>query len=365
MMAVRIAVLSCVVVFTAAASTPGTSQTVAAPVPEQLSATLERLSLKLPFDVIARDAVRRPLEELGRERCDQRAIVELAKGLEKVGYRRDAATAHVRFSETCSGHPPSLRTAANLLLDLSDHTAAAAVASDLIKLEPFGDNGYYLRAVAYDGAGLPKKAIDDYVTAIELFVPKDEISRVGYFSIARNYEKLGQFCDAALAVETWVALKPERNDTGQTRAMIASYTAKGGCSTATAGKEEVFPRARQNNVVTLTATINGVRGTFILDTGATFVALKSSFAQRAKVDIDNDSVVRLSTANGIAEAKRGRAKTIEVRSLRAKDVPIVVQADAKGTYGAGVDGLLGMSFLSRFHLAIDANAVRIRPRTSR
>jgi aspartyl protease family protein len=103
----------------------------------------------------------------------------------------------------------------------------------------------------------------------------------------------------------------------------------------------------------------------VLDTGATFVALKDSFAKRAKVDIDPDGVVRVNTANGVAEAKRGRAKTVEVRSLQAKDVPVVVQSDAKATYGAGVDGLLGMSFLSRFHVAIDANAVTIRPRTTR
>jgi clan AA aspartic protease (TIGR02281 family) len=99
--------------------------------------------------------------------------------------------------------------------------------------------------------------------------------------------------------------------------------------------------------------------------GATLVSLKQSFAQKAKVDIDQDSVVRLNTANGIAEAKRGRIKTIVVRSLQAKDVQAVVQVDAKATHGAGLDGLLGMSFLSRFHLTIDATSVRIRPRSAR
>jgi clan AA aspartic protease (TIGR02281 family) len=353
------------VVFAAGTGSPGIGQAPTAPIPEPLSATMERLALTLPSHVAVREDVRTPLEELARERCDRQAIVNLAKGLQKAGYRRDAATANLRFSETCGGYAPSLRTAAAILLDLTDHAGAAAVASDLIKLEPFREYGYYLRAVAYDHGGFAKKAIDDYLTAIELFEPKDRISGENYFGIARNYAKLGQFCDAALAVESWVALNPASNDTGQARAMISSYTAQGGCTTATAGKEEVFPRLRRNNVVTLTATINGVPGRFVLDTGATFVALKTSFAQRAKVDIDRDSVVRLSTANGVAEAKRGRAKTIEVRSLQAKDVPIVVQADAKGIYGAGVDGLLGMSFLSRFHVAIDANAVRIRPRTAR
>jgi predicted aspartyl protease len=102
-----------------------------------------------------------------------------------------------------------------------------------------------------------------------------------------------------------------------------------------------------------------------LDTGASFVSRKSAFAKQANVEVDGDSVIRLSTANGIGEGKRGRAATIRIRSLEARNVPIVAQDDAKGTYGAGIDGLLGMSFLARFRLAIDARAVKSRPRSQR
>jgi len=80
------------------------------------------------------------------------------------------------------------------------------------------------------------------------------------------------------------------------------------------------------------------------------------------VEIDQESSVRLHTANGIAGGKRGRAKSIQLRSLLAKDVPVVVQADG---YGDGIDGLLGMSFLSRFNINIDAKNVRISPVQSR
>jgi clan AA aspartic protease (TIGR02281 family) len=107
-------------------------------------------------------------------------------------------------------------------------------------------------------------------------------------------------------------------------------------------------------------TINGICGTFVLDIGATFVFLRNSFAQKANVEIDQESIVRLRTANGIANGKRGRAKAIQLRSLLAKDVPIVVQA---GAYGENIDGLLGMSFLSRFNIKIDTKNVRIAPRT--
>jgi aspartyl protease family protein len=68
------------------------------------------------------------------------------------------------------------------------------------------------------------------------------------------------------------------------------------------------------------------------------------------------------TANGITDGRRGRAATIQLRSLQAKDVPIVVQTDDKATYGENVDGLLGMSFLSRFQVTIDTQAVKMSNR---
>ena len=42
--------------------------------------------------------------------------------------------------------------------------------------------------------------------------------------------------------------------------------------------------AQGGEVVTLPVTINGVPGRFILDTGASFVSLKASFAAKAKVE---------------------------------------------------------------------------------
>jgi aspartyl protease family protein len=80
------------------------------------------------------------------------------------------------------------------------------------------------------------------------------------------------------------------------------------------------------------------------------------------VEIDKDSNVKMNTANGIVDGKRGRAATIQLRSLQAKDVVVVVQTGGQSTYGEGVDGLLGLSFLSRFNVSIDAQTVRIANR---
>jgi clan AA aspartic protease (TIGR02281 family) len=353
--------LSLVIVF-AALSTPAASQTPVLGDTDDLLAVMERLKLKLPTNVHGSDPVRQFLGQLSRERCDQQAIADLGKALESAGYRREASTALVSYSETCGGHTPSLRSAVVILLRLSDYATAATVASKVIELEPFGGAGYLQRALAHERGGLLQKAIDDYTTAIELFGDKQKIPSATYFGLARSYDKLGQFCDAVLPIETWISLNPAQNETSQTQAMIATYRSKGKCEIGTASGEEVFAVSRPNAVVKLPVSINGTRGLFALDTGATFVTLKNTFAQKAKVQVDSNSIVRLNTANGTSTAKRGRAATIQLRSLQAKNVPIVVQDDAKSHFGEGVDGLLGMSFLSRFKLTVDARNVKISAR---
>jgi hypothetical protein len=92
--------------------------------PSNVTTTLARLAIDLPRYVIASTAVRGPLEELGREKCDQDAILQLATALEQAGYRRESAIAQVNFSSQCGGHAPALRGAVNVLLKISDFTTA-------------------------------------------------------------------------------------------------------------------------------------------------------------------------------------------------------------------------------------------------
>jgi Aspartyl protease len=174
--------------------------------------------------------------------------------------------------------------------------------------------------------------------------------------------KLGQFCDAVLPIESWVALNPARNDTSQTRAIIADYTAKGHCQAGAASGAEVFKIARQNGVAKLPVSINGLQGNLILDTGATFLLLDRNV--RAKGQAPDRSRQLPADAHRQPDWGRqaGRAATIQLRTLAAKDVPIVVQSDAKAGYGDGVDGLLGTSFLWHFNVSIGTQAIRISSR---
>lgn len=78
--------------------------------------------------------------------------------------------------------------------------------------------------------------------------------------------------------------------------------------------------------------------------------------------MNNTQEITLTTANGAAKGKLSKASRVTLGSLEASDVPVVVQnIDAK-SYGPGIDGLLGMSFLSRFEIQLATGSIEIRTR---
>lgn len=87
--------------------------------------------------------------------------------------------------------------------------------------------------------------------------------------------------------------------------------------------------------------INGVERRMLIDSGATFTALSQETARAAGIDTENGMFpVVLNTANGTVEARRGRAETVEVGSIRTSDLGVVVSP-------AFDTDVIGMNFLSR------------------
>src|SRR3954469_13731915 len=100
----------------------------------------EELGISLPADVMGRPAIAKQLGALSRERCDQKAVYQLAKELEEESYRREAAEGLVRFSANCGGYADGLRRAINLMLDISDYSRSVEIADKLVEMEPNSDN---------------------------------------------------------------------------------------------------------------------------------------------------------------------------------------------------------------------------------
>ncbi len=105
--------------------------------------------------------------------------------------------------------------------------------------------------------------------------------------------------------------------------------------------ENVYRRARDGHFY-VDADVNGVHIRFLVDTGATFVALSPADARSAGLQVfDSDYTLRSSTANGITRVAPVTLRQVELDQLQLFDVRAVVLEKPMPV------SLLGMSFLSR------------------
>lgn len=90
-----------------------------------------------------------------------------------------------------------------------------------------------------------------------------------------------------------------------------------------------------------TAKINGRATRFLIDSGATTTALNERTARAAGVPVDDPFGAGIETANGRVVARRATIATLELGSITASDLPVVVASEFGDT------NLLGMNFLAR------------------
>lgn len=105
-----------------------------------------------------------------------------------------------------------------------------------------------------------------------------------------------------------------------------------------------------------TGTVNGATVRFMVDTGATSVALGASDARRANVNLANGRPIMVQTANGVTQAW-----LVTLNSVRIGDV---ILNEVEGTVHQQdmPMALLGMSFLNRMEMKRDGQTMTLRKR---
>lgn len=112
---------------------------------------------------------------------------------------------------------------------------------------------------------------------------------------------------------------------------------------AETGQREVMLRRNRAGHYVATGEINGVAVNFLLDTGATDVAMSSAAAR--SLGLPRGAPVTLSTANGVVQGYRTVLESVSVAGIRQHGVRAVVSP------GISEDiVLLGMSFLKHLEL---------------
>ena len=117
-----------------------------------------------------------------------------------------------------------------------------------------------------------------------------------------------------------------------------------------------IPRS-PNGQFSVDGQISGRRVAFLIDTGATVIALRESEAWRLGFNlIPRDYTARMSTANGIVAGAPITLERVELGDLKAYNVAAVVLPD-----DSLQQNLLGMSFLSQVHWQYRAGTLLLEP----
>ncbi|MDD3325459.1 MAG: TIGR02281 family clan AA aspartic protease [Zoogloea sp.] len=102
--------------------------------------------------------------------------------------------------------------------------------------------------------------------------------------------------------------------------------------------------------------INGASVQFVVDTGATFVALGRSDAQRLGLDLTRAEPIAMQTANGVARGWKLPLDSVSIGGITLRNVEGVVHSSDLPV------ALLGMSFLNRMEMRREGSTMQLLQR---
>lgn len=115
----------------------------------------------------------------------------------------------------------------------------------------------------------------------------------------------------------------------------------------TGERTRIVMKAASHGHFLTSGSINGRAVQFMVDTGASLVAIGASDAQRMGLDYRSGEIVQMSTANGVAPGWRMKLGSVRIGEVEVFDVDAVVSQTPMPYV------LLGNSFLNRFQMRRD------------
>jgi aspartyl protease family protein len=308
-----------------------------------------RLGIDLPRSFERFEGSFKYLDQLRREPCDSDAMSALVPLIEKAGYPRESAASVETFSTKCTASSRMFRHALNAYTRLGDHAAATRMADAIVRLYPTVRDYRYWRGQTYEKSKNYKAALADYISSVDLAADLSKVGASDFYNVSRMYEVLGRPCDAISPLETYISYNVKERQTQQIAKIISDYSKAGKCAAtyATGSARIVIPPTNMVDV-----TINGVRARMILDTGASQVSITPQLAARARITPDEGDLVEVKTVGGNMKQATGYAQSLSVGSAAAANVPLLIAVGSDNAFGNEIDGLLGMTYLSRFNVVL-------------
>jgi len=180
-----------------------------------------------------------------------------------------------------------------------------------------------------------------------------------YFNYMRAaaLARLGHRAAATDALQYTLLLNPEEALARQVRQDLTTLAHR---AAADGTSEAVIALETSRGVWIAPVVVNGHRGRFLVDTGASVVVIAPAFATRVGVVPRGNATLDMETLGGRARAPWATLSTIRVGTAELQDHEVVIHHP-----GGDLDGILGNTFLNRWdvHLDPDRRLLRLRRTT--
>lgn len=248
-----------------------------------------------------------------------------------------------RFLDACGEHDDIHIYRNTAARRLSEWDLAIDSASKLITLYPYNANSYFMRAQTYQEKGDLQHSIIDYEQV--LAVMPAEIQSP--FHLATLYQRIGQPCMGIGPLESFLYHHSDISTNAEE--ILSTLHQKPECRYLDGnGTAKIIVNKNGTEVASKVLINGGYKANFLVDTGASYVTLSKNLADKMKLQYSNWPILLMQTANGVKEGHSGFVDEIALQDVKARHVAVVV-SDGLGS----IDGLLGMSFLSRFKVELD------------
>jgi aspartyl protease family protein len=245
-------------------------------------------------------------------------------------------------------------------MGLADYVNAERTADDLVARNPAAPDAFGWRAEAREKHGNFAGAYADMRKALLLFPDPSKVAVQVYYDTGRLAVESGYPCEAVATLRDYVAYDVHQRKTQQLATVMNDWQLRGACSDAFGVGRAILRYNTSNPAIIVPVKVNDITARMIFDTGATMTLLTRKVAIRAGIEPSVQSGAVVVTANGSTWEAGGRAEIIAVGGASLKHVPVLIHGADKDSFGDGIDGLLGLSFLGNFQVRIDNGTLELR-----
>lgn len=298
-------------------------------------------------------AVEESRRKLTAEPCDRKVVRTLTESLLKGDAPREVIGVVDGFVAGCGAHERLQWDKYVAHKQLSEYPEAVEAVTALMTLNPVDHDYPWWRAEMLERQGKTEEAIVDYRLAMSLLPRMSSVPMM----LVDALIKAGRPCEGLEPLNVFLYFHPDQREATGVLTRQAKFT-EAKCEEAGGEGMASFTAPPGASTFKAQVKLNGkVTGTFIVDTGATSVSISRSLADKLGLTAPTREV-RVRTAAGIKTAQLTSLDAVQTQGARARHVEAVILEDF------GEDGLLGLSFLSRFEVQLDSRrrTITLRPR---